>query len=80
MLNPSRKSHRRAFFKELENQVNLSNIKEMLVNPSLSCKEIEKIDESITKALSAATREIEGPRRNAPCSAEKVKSQEILMF
>ena len=52
----------------------------MLSNPSLSYEEIEIIDESITKVLNAATRKVEGPRRNILYSVEKVRRQGTLLF
>ena len=80
MLNSSRKSYRSIFFKELENQLNIYNIEEMLLKPSLSYYEIEKIDELITKVLNIATKKVKGQQRNIPYSRENVKQQGTLLF
>ena len=60
LLNPSRKSHRNVFVEELENQLNTCNIEQQLLKPSLTCHEIEKVDECITTVLNVARVKVEG--------------------
>jgi len=73
VLNPSRKSYRSIFFEELESQLNIYDIEGILEKSTVTYKEIEKIDNLITKVLNAATNKVEGQSRNIPYTKEKVK-------
>ena len=80
MLNPSRKSHRATFYKDLVNQLNIYNIEESLIKTSLSNQEIENIDKVVTRMLNEARKKVEGQLRNILYSNKKVKQLGMLMF
>ena len=75
MLNPSRKSHRETFLEELEDQLAMCEIENTLNEMMISTthQQLELINELITRTLNAATRKVEGMKRNVPCSKEKQK-------
>ena len=77
MLNPSKRSHRETFIKELEKQLENHNIENELQNMCLSttCQQIEQIDILTTMMLDEATNRVEGVKRNTPFSFKKERKE-----
>ena len=73
MLNPSKRSHRERFVETLENQLNTCQLEDELARMKITIThgQMEHFDEIITRMLNAATKSVEGMRRNVPFSKEK---------
>ena len=75
ILNPCRRSHREIFTTEIERQLEIYQLEDELERMDRDCanKDIETIDNLITKMLNEATRKVEGIKRNIPYSHKKEK-------
>ena len=82
ILNPSRRSHREKFIKEVERQLNIYQIEIDLERMSTDClnEEIEKIDNLITQIFRDATRKVEGIKRRIPYSHQKEKVRSKVLY
>lgn len=82
MLNPSKRSHRETFVEEIERQLEIYNIEEEIEQMSIHTTkhQMEQMDQLLTRIFTAATKKVEGMRRNIPYSAEKMKRRANLLY
>ena len=81
MLNLSKKSHCEKFLEELEEQIERHQLESMITKYQRPThQQIEHIDKLITIILNAATKKVEGQRRNIPYSKEKAKRSAIVKY
>ena len=81
MLNPLRRSHREKFEETLEHQLSMCQLEEELEQMKITTTfdQIEKFDKLATRILNAATKSVEGIKRNVPHSKEKEKQRAAVM-
>ena len=81
MLNPARRSHREKIVEKLQDQLNVYQLEEELEQMKITTtnEQIEQFDELITRMLNAATRSVEGMKRNIPFSKEKEKRRAAVL-
>ena len=80
-LDPARKSYRTKFFEEVEEQLDRTQIENLIENcPYPTYQQIEYFDEMITSILNKATKKVEGQKRGIPYSKVKVKGRDEIKF
>ena len=81
-INPSKRSHRKIFYEEIEHQLNIYNVENDLERMERSCSynEIEVVDEIITRMLQTATKKVEGMKRSIPFSQEKERRRSMVLY
>ena len=82
VLNPVKRSHRKWFIEELENQLQIYNVENDLdrLEITYSNEEIEMVDELITRMLNVSTKKVEGIKRTVPYSKEKEKRRSMVLY